>query len=87
MCCTTTALVTMPFVLFPRRPSCASVQDTNWYSDVYTGTYYLEAHIHVRNGATLEISGQHPDEGDCKTLLLVRKRYYSSIHRHYISVF
>lgn len=51
---------------------------------MHTGTYYLEASIHVRNGATLEISGQHPDAGDCRRLLLVKKTIcqYVIIKRH-----
>lgn len=54
------------FIAFP----CG--QENNVKSDTYTGVYYLEGNIHIRNGATLEIDGT----GDlaCETLLLVRLR-------------
>lgn len=48
-------------------------QDANTIVDSYTGTYYLTSHIHVRNNATLEIDGDHPDDGDCEILLMVGK--------------
>lgn len=42
-----------------------------WYSDVYTGTYYLESSIHIRNGSTLSIDGRESEDLRCETLLLV----------------
>lgn len=49
-----------------------STQETNSISDVYTGTYYMTAHIHITDGATLEIDGNDQgEEGGCKILLLV----------------
>ncbi|CAM9315125.1 unnamed protein product, partial [Laminaria digitata] len=46
-------------------------QETNSISDVYTGTYYMTAHIHITGGATLEIDGnEQDDEFACKILLL-----------------
>ena len=47
-------------------------QEANKIVDSYTGTYYLTSNIHIRNGATLEIDGDHEGSGDCETLLLVR---------------
>ena len=67
--------------LIPPPPSitpCAhgaafDTQETNSISDVYTGTYYMTAHIHITGGATLEIDGnEQDDEFACKILLLVR---------------
>ncbi|CAN0463675.1 unnamed protein product, partial [Ascophyllum nodosum] len=45
-------------------------QETNWYSEEYTGAYYLESDVHVRNGATLSIDGAETDAFECETLLL-----------------
>eukprot|EP00904_Undaria_pinnatifida_P001749 jgi/Undpi1/11575/HiC_scaffold_30.g13871.m1 len=46
-------------------------KDTNTFSSVYTGTYYMTANIHITNGATLEIDGNDTaEQGGCKTLLL-----------------
>ena len=58
----------------PPRKRCGQlVQDTNTFSSVYTGTYYMTANIHITNGATLEIDGNDTaEQGGCKTLLLVR---------------
>lgn len=47
------------------------LQDTNWYSDIYTGAYYLESSIHIRNGATLSIDGSEDETDECETLYLV----------------
>ena len=47
------------------------MQETNWYSEEYTGAYYLESDVHVRNGATLSIDGAETDAFECETLLLV----------------
>eukprot|EP00904_Undaria_pinnatifida_P000996 jgi/Undpi1/10898/HiC_scaffold_3.g01424.m1 len=49
------------------RPSFA---ETNWYSDVYTGTYYLESDVHVRDGGKLSIDGSESAVDECETLLL-----------------
>ncbi|CAN0542033.1 unnamed protein product, partial [Scytosiphon promiscuus] len=35
-----------------------------------TGTYYLEADLHVWDGAKLSIDGSESDENECETLLL-----------------
>jgi len=55
-------------VAFPR------FQENNDKSETYTGVYYLEGNIHIRNGATLEIDGTDDLDLPCKTLLLVRER-------------
>lgn len=50
-----------------------ALQETNWYSDVYTGTYYLESDVHVRDGGKLSIDGSESAVDECETLLLVRQ--------------
>ena len=47
-------------------------QANNVKSDTYTGVYYLDGNIHIRNGATLDIDGN--GDGACETLLIVRER-------------
>eukprot|EP00904_Undaria_pinnatifida_P001002 jgi/Undpi1/10902/HiC_scaffold_3.g01428.m1 len=57
--------------------------DTNWYSDVYTGTYYLESNVHIRNGATLSIDGSKTETKACKTLLLAsNSSTYVNVRAH-----
>lgn len=53
--------------------SVPTPQVTNWYSEVYTGTYYLESNVHVRNGGKFSIDGSESAVDECETLLLVRQ--------------
>ncbi|CAB1104565.1 MEP12 [Ectocarpus sp. CCAP 1310/34] len=43
-------------------------QENNVISETYTGVYYLDSNIHIRNGATLEIDGTGALA--CETLLM-----------------
>ncbi|CAM9171351.1 unnamed protein product [Ectocarpus sp. 12 AP-2014] len=45
-------------------------EDKKWYTDTYTGTYYLESDVFITNGATLSIDGSESEENECETLLL-----------------
>eukprot|EP00904_Undaria_pinnatifida_P001001 jgi/Undpi1/10901/HiC_scaffold_3.g01427.m1 len=56
---------------------------TNWYADSYTGTYYLESNVHIRNGATLTIDGSENEVDECETLLLAsNSTTYLNIRAH-----
>lgn len=60
--------------LSPPRPVpslTALNQSDNWYASTYSGTYYLEADLHVVNGSILTIDGDDPDMDECRTLYIV----------------
>lgn len=58
------------------------IQDNNRISETYTGTYYIEASIHIVNGAMLSIDGSltNSDIDPCETLLMVSTRPFTYPH-------
>ncbi|CBJ32091.1 Mannuronan C-5-epimerase [Ectocarpus siliculosus] len=45
-------------------------EEKKWYTDTYTGTYYLESDVFITNGATLSIDGSESEKNECESLLL-----------------